>query len=59
MNMYRDEIIKTLECEVVELTDKVKYFRERSDYNQIQMRKYQSQLAEAISVLKQLKEVKY
>ena len=57
--MYRDEIIKTLECEVVELTDKVKYFRERSDYNQIQIRKYQSQLAEAVSVLKQLKEVKY
>ena len=59
MNMYRDEIIKTLEHEVVELTDKVKYFRERSDYNQIQMRKYQSQLSEALSVLKQLKEVKY
>ena len=58
MNMYRDEIIKTLEHEVVELTDKVNYFRERSDYNQIQMRKYQSQLAEAVSVLKQLKEVK-
>ena len=57
--MYRDEIIKTLECEVVELTDKVKYFRERSDYNQIQMRKYQSQLSEAVSVLKQLKGVKY
>ena len=59
MNMYRDEIIKTLEHEVVELKDKVNYFRERSDYNQIQMRKYQSQLSEAISVLKQLKEVKY
>ena len=59
MNMYRDEIIKTLEHEVVELKDKVNYFRERSDYNQIQMRKYQSQLAEAVSVLKQLKEVKY
>ena len=59
MNMYRDEIIKTLEHEVVELTDKVNYFRERSDYNKIQMRKYQSQLAEALSVLKQLKEVKY
>lgn len=59
MNMYRDEIIKTLEHEVVELTDKVNYFRERSDYNQIQMRKYQSQLSEAVSVLKQLKEVKY
>lgn len=57
--MYRDEIIKTLEHEVVELKDKVNYFRERSDYNQIQMRKYQSQLSEAVSVLKQLKEVKY
>ena len=59
MNMYRDEIIKTLEQEVLELKDKVNYFRERSDYNQIQMRKHQSQLAEALSVLKQLKEVKY
>ena len=59
MNMYRDEIIKTLEHEVVELKDKVNYFRERSDYNQIQMRKYQSQLSEALEVLKQLKEVKY
>ena len=59
MNMYKEEIIKTLECEVVELTDKVKYFRERTDYNQMQMRKYQSQLAEAVSVLKQLKGVKY
>ena len=59
MNMYKDEIVKTLEHEVVELKDKVNYFRERSDYNQIQMRKYQSQLSEAISVLKQLKEVKY
>ena len=59
MNMYRDEIIKTLEHEVVELKDKVDYFRERSDYNQIQMRKYQSQLSEALEVLKQLKGVKY
>ena len=59
MNMYKEEIIKTLECEVVELTDKVKYFRERTDYNQKQMRKYQSQLAEALEVLKQLKEVKH
>ena len=59
MNMYRDEIIKTLEHEVVELKDKVNYFRERSDYNQIQMRKYQSQLSEALSVLKQLKGVKF
>ena len=57
--MYRDEIIKTLEHEVVELKDKVNYFRERSDYNQMQMRKYQSQLAEALDVLKQLKRVKY
>ena len=57
--MYRDEIIKTLEHEVVELKDKENYFRERSDYNQIQMRKYQSQLSEAVSVLKQLKGVKY
>lgn len=55
MNMYRDEIIKTLEQEVLELKDKVNYFRERSDYNQIQMRKYQSQLSEALEVLKQLK----
>lgn len=59
MNMYRDEIIKTLEHEVVELKDKVNYFRESSDYNQIQIRKYQSQLAEALEVLKQLKEVKH
>ena len=59
MNMYRDEIIKTLEHEVVELKDKVNYFRERSDYNQMQMRKNQSQLSEAVSVLKQLKGVKY
>ena len=57
--MYKEEIIKTLEHEVLELKDKVNYFRERSDYNQIQMRKHQSQLAEALSVLKQLKEVKY
>ena len=59
MNMYKEEIIKTLECEVVELTDKVKYFRERTDYNQMQMRKCQSQLAEAVVVLKQLKGVKH
>ena len=57
--MYKEEIIKTLECEVVELTDKVKYFRERTDYNQMQMRKCQSQLAEAVVVLKQLKGVKH
>lgn len=59
MNMYKEEIIKTLEHEVVELKEKVNYFRERSDYNQMQMRKNQSQLSEAIAVLKQLKEVKY
>ena len=59
MNMYKEEIIKTLECEVVELTDKVKYFRESTDYNQMQIRKNQSQLAEALEVLKQLKEVKH
>jgi len=58
MNMYKTEIINTLECEVVELTDKVKYFRERTDYNQIKVREYQSQLAEALEVLKQLKRVK-
>ena len=57
--MYRDEIIKTLEHEVVELKDKVNYFRESSDYNEIQIRKYQSQLAEALEVLKQLKGVKH
>ena len=59
MNMYKDEIIKTLEQEVMELKENIKFFRERSDYNQMQMRKNQSQLAEAVSVLKQLKEVKY
>ena len=59
MNMYKEEIIKTLEHEVVELKDKAKYFRERADYNQMQMRKCQSQLSEAVSVLKQLKGVKY
>ena len=55
MNMYKEEIIKTLEHEVVELKEKVNYFRERSDYNQMQMRKNQSQLSEALEVLKQLK----
>ena len=59
MNMYKEEIIKTLEHEVVELKDKVNYFRESSDYNEIQIRKYQSQLAEALEVLKQLKGVKH
>ena len=59
MNMYKDEIIKTLEMEVVELREKIEFFRERTDYNKIQMRKNQSQMAEALSVLKQLKEVKY
>ena len=58
MNMYKEEIIKTLEHEVVELKEKVNYFRERTDYNQMQMRKNQSQLAEALDVLKQLKRVK-
>ena len=57
--MYKEEIIKTLEQEVSELKDKVKYLREWEDYNQMQIRKNQSQLAEALDVLKQLKEVKY
>ena len=55
MNMYKDEIIKTLEQEVVELRDKIAFFRDRADYNQMQMRECQSQLAEAVVVLKQLK----
>ena len=55
MNMYKEEIIKTLEQEVLELKDKVKYLREWEDYNQMQIRKNQSQLAEALEVLKQLK----
>ena len=59
MNMYKEEIIKTLEQEVAELKDKVKYLREWEDYNQMQIRKNQSQLSEAVSVLKQLKEVKF
>lgn len=59
MNMYKEEIIKTLEQEVAELKDKVKYLREWEDYNQMQIRKNQSQLSEALSVLKQLKEVKF
>ena len=59
MNMYKEEIIKTLEQEVAELKDKVKYLREWEDYNQMQIRKNQSQLAEALDVLKQLKRVKY
>ena len=53
--MYKEEIIKTLEQEVLELKDKVKYLREWEDYNQMQIRKNQSQLAEALEVLKQLK----
>ena len=57
--MYKGEIVKTLESEVEHLTDKVKFHRERADYNEIKMREYQSQLAEALSVLKQLKGVKY
>ena len=55
MNMYKDEIIKTLEQEVVELRDKIAFFRDRANYNQMQMRECQSQLAEAVAVLKQLK----
>ena len=55
MNMYKDEIIKTLEQEVVELRDKIAFFRDRADYNQMQMRECQSQLTEAVVVLKQLK----
>ena len=59
MNMYKGEIVKTLESEVEHLTDKVKFHRERADHNEIKMREYQSQLAEALDVLKQLKRVKY
>ena len=55
MNMYKDEIIKTLEQEVVELREKITFFRERTDYNQMQMRECQSQLAEAVVVLNKLK----
>ena len=55
MNLYKDEIIKTLEQEVVELREKITFFRERTDYNQMQMRECQSQLAEAVVVLKQLR----
>lgn len=55
MNMYKDEIIKTLEQEVMELREKITFFRERTDYNQMQMRKCQSQMAEAVVVLNQLK----
>lgn len=55
MNMYKDEIIKTLEQEVVELREKITFFRDRADYNQMQMRECQSQLAEAVTVLNQLK----
>ena len=56
--MYKGEIVKTLESEVKHLTDKVKFHMERADYNQIKVREYQSQLAEALEVLKQLKRVK-
>ena len=59
MNMYKDEIVKTLENEVVELREKISFFKDRVDYNQMQMRKCQSQMAEAVVVLKQLKEVKH
>ena len=55
MNMYKDEIIKTLEQEVVELREKITFFKDRVDYNQMQMHACQSQLAEAVVVLKQLK----
>ena len=55
MNMYKDEIIKTLEQEVVELREKITFFKDRVDYNQMQMRECQSQLAEAVVVLKQLR----
>ena len=55
MNMYRDEIIKTLEQEVLELKEKITFFKDRTDYNQMQMHACQSQLAEAVSVLKQLR----
>ena len=57
--MYKDEIVKTLENEVVELREKISFFKDRVDYNQMQMRKCQSQMAEAVVVLKQLKEVKH
>ena len=55
MNMYKDEIVKTLEQEVLELRDKIAFFKDRVDYNQMQMRECQSQLAEAVVVLKQLR----
>lgn len=55
MNMYKDEIMKTLEQEVVELREKITFFRDRADYNQKQMKECQSQLSEAVVVLKQLK----
>ena len=55
MNMYQDEIIKTLEQEVVELRERITFFRERTDYNKMQMRKCQSQMAEAVVVLNKLK----
>ena len=55
MNMYQDEIVKTLEKEVVELREKITFFKERVDYNQMQMRECESQLAEAVVVLKQLR----
>lgn len=55
VNIYKDEIIKTLEQEVVELREKITFFKDRVDYNQMQMRECQSQLAEAVVVLKQLR----
>lgn len=53
--MYKDEIVKTLEQEVVELREKIMFFKERSDYNEMQMKKCQSQLSEAVVVINQLK----
>ena len=59
MNMYKTEIINTLEQETQEIRRKIKYFKERADHNHMEMRKCESQLAEALEVLKQLKVVKY
>ena len=55
MNMYKEEIIKTLEQEVLELKGNIRFFRERTEHNHNKMRKCQSQLSEALEVLKQLK----
>ena len=59
MNMYKTEIINTLEQETRDLRRKIKYFKERADHNHMEMKRYESQLSEALSVLKQLKEVKF